>query len=335
MKINFDFNDNVEMHNEFILVPSGSFVGYESNLYGLDYSEIQKYGRDDELLGSINLYNPMKIPDAQIDSEIIFEESRDIAEKLFSNFENSESVKIKRSDLTEYADQLIKLGIKLKSIPYDILLCPLRGALKPTNYLKTMNIIDSFNWLPFTAASSGDYDRVIIKFLKSILEKYTPNADFFNISVIDTAIGGYGVSKLTDILIDLKKEYSVKSNWIVNYFLLYPPNADTHKIDSVTKKNKEDLKFIVNKFEVHNLIVEDWDAAIGLKVNFQENAFEIKNSIAEGRIILIDADTICVVDSNEMSKFVDTLFSSELSEAIQTHPGLTFEKEVWQDYINR
>ena len=66
--------------------------------------------------------------------------------------------------MCKYAEELVKLGISLKSDKYDLLICPLRGALKPTYYLKTMGVIENeVNWLPFTGATSGHYDKGISK----------------------------------------------------------------------------------------------------------------------------------------------------------------------------
>lgn len=335
IKILENLNLEVEYRSELVLMPSGSFSGDPNSIIYNDYNSIQSYGRDYTLTGAIYLYNPMRIPDCEVDSHLIAQDSIQAAEKLVTNFKDSRSAYIKVSEINKYADELIKLGTDLKSRPYDVLVCPLRGALKPTYYLKTMNVIDNeVNWLPFTGASNGNKDALIKEYLKEILNRYSPNNDLFTISVIDTAIGGQGINKLSEIIAKVKSSNFAKSNWIVHFYILHPPPPKTNiqNIESVNYKSKKDLQFVVHRFEVDNLIVEDWEPALGIEINFKGDTLEIKNSIQSGRLFLFNNDSVLVVDSDEMSKYVDVLIASKISEAIETHPGLKFVENVWQDY---
>lgn len=338
MITSLDFNNQIESQNELVIMPSGSFSGSESYITCHDYSEYQTYGRELNLTQAIDLFNPMKIPDIEIKSELVIEESRKAAEKLFELYKGSDATSIETSEVCKYADKIVELGVTLKANKYDVLICPLRGALKPTNYLKTMNVIEKeINWLPFTGASQAHYDNQINNFLEEILDRYTPESELFTVSIVDTAIGGNGSNKLADLINEVRKRYSNNSNWIVNFYLLHYPKepSSISYIASIESKSTDKLKFIVHRFQVDNLIVEDWDSAIGLKVDFKGNSVTIKNSIQEGRIIIMDGDKVCVIDTPEISKYVDVLIASNISDAIRTHPGLTFVKEVWQDYINR
>ena len=240
--------------------------------------------------------------------------------------------------MCKYAEELVKLGISLKSDKYDLLICPLRGALKPTYYLKTMGVIENeVNWLPFTGATSGHYDKLIITYLKEILKWVSPEQDLFTISIIDTAIGGNGSNKLADLFVELKNSFFPNSNWVVKFYLVHYAKepSSINYIESIRSKSSVNLMFNVYRYQVNNLIVEDWDSAIGLNVEFKSNSVIIKNSIQEGRIIIMDSNKIFVVDTPEISHYVDVLIASNISDAIITHPEFTFVKNVWQDYINR
>ncbi len=328
------------MINELVIIPSGSFSGYSSYITCPNYDDYQTFGRDNSLTGAIELYNPMKIPDMTVDSNIVVEESRKYAEKIFNEYKSTDPKVIDIKEVNKYADEIIKLGVSLKSIKYDVLICPLRGALKPTNYLKTMGVVENeINWLIFTGATSEypDYNKLIIKNLKEILERSKPNSELFRISIIDTAIGGNGSNKLADLIKEVKKDYSNTSHWEVRFYLLHYPKyrSSTNKIYSIESKNSSELRFIIERFEVDNLIIEDWEAAIGLNVFLNGNSIRIKNSIQDGRIFLLDKEKVCIVDSTEISHYVDVLIASNISDAIRTHPKLTFVKEVWQDYIDK
>jgi hypothetical protein len=327
-------NWNDQLKSQFIIIPSGSYSGYSQSIASDDLSSLYTYGLDLTLSNVISLYNPMKAPQYQIDQRTVAQDSLQAAGRLLEHFNKGNSAYIKVNDINKYADELIKLAATIKSSQYDMLICPLRGALKPTSYLKTMNAIDTeVQWLPFTGASSGKNDKEIKGYLKQIIGKNLGDKELFTISIIDTAIEGYGINKLTDLLIQLREFFPDSQNWIIRFYIIHPSTANTVRIESVQRKSTSNLQFIVHRSKVDSLLVEDWEPALGINIRFSGSSIEAKNGIQSGRIILKDNDSILVVDSDEMSKYVDVLIASKISEAMATHPDLKYVEDVWQDYI--
>ena len=334
-----DFNEQFDLENEIVLIPSGTFCSDIDYVGGKDDIEYLEYGKDFTLTGAEVLFNPFKIPDIIIESHSKVEESKNVAKKIFEEYHDNETKKIEIQEVRAYAAEIVKLGLSFLHKKFDVLICPLRGALKPTNYLKIMGVIEQdINWLPFTGATSGIYDNTIIKYLKLILQRYNSNSELFTISIIDTAIGGHGTNKLSDLIAEVKKSYFPNSNWVVNFYLLHAPKEGSNSIqfiDSIEMKNTNKLKFIIHRHQVSNLIIEDWESAIGLRVDFKGNNIIIKHSIQEGSIIISDNNKVCVIETPEISNYVDVLVATIISEEMLTHPRLKFVRDVWQEYRSK
>jgi len=279
----------------------------------------------------------MKVPEYEIDATILEQEPVKAASAIVAHYKNQKAKYIKKSDIAVYADKLVELAATIKSKPIDCFVCPLRGALKPVTYLRTMDALGKhIEWLPFTTASSGEHDPELIHYLKTIIHRNLPrNSPTFSMGVIDTAIGGHGINKLTNLLLRCRLSYPMTTEWLIHYFIIHPPNVNARSIDSVKSAHDRGLTFLVDRCEVNDLLVEDWDAALGIEVEYCGDSIQVKNSVTEGRLILSADDSILVVDSPEMSNYVDALIAQVISDAITTHPHLRFVKNVWPGYIFR
>ena len=318
---------------EFVVMPSGSFYQAPPEINTPPHDQMLAYGSTE--LG-FQIYNPFKIPSAEIESDLVDASPIQSLSDFVDQYKTSKKVRlINASDLSKYAESLVEMAIAIKQYPADFFLCPLRGALKPTLQLHKMNIIaDQIEFLPFTRGSSGEFDDIIIKELKKIIYKFDADKQTFQINVIDTADGGYGANKLADLLRIVRRDYN-KGQWLVNFFLLHPCSGDIENIERVASKSNEKIIFNVHRHVVDDLLIEDWDAAIGIKVEHDTGHLIVKNGLTSGRLILVENNSVSLIDSSEMCSYIDVLFANAISDEIKSRPDFQFYRDVYDDYINK
>jgi hypothetical protein len=151
--------------------------------------------------------------------------------------------------------------------------------------------------------------------------------------VIDTAKGGYGINKLTELLVRLRKKCN-SGSWIIRCHLFHAPEADVERIMEASHHSIDGVKFIIKLWEVNHLIVEDWDPSIGLRIEYGKNSFDIKKTSTDGTLRIVDDDFIYVVRSSDISAYVDTLFADAISDEIRTNPEFKHVEDVYHLYLD-
>ena len=331
-EVDGDFNFN-KLNVNLILIPSGTFHINEPTITRSDTSELFTYGSSG--FDSLEVFNPMKRPDSQINSQTLDVAKIEIASQFIEHYKKADTQIINESHIEKYADELVKLGLDMKRRSFDCLICPLRGALKPTLQLKIMNATgDNIDFLPYTQGSSGKRDALIMNELQKIIEKRQNDRDNFRIAILDTAIGGQSANRLAALLTEIRKYHNQK-HWSVTFYLLHPPIANIQNIEKIKSLSNERTTFNVKRYPVDHLLVEDWDPAIGISISYLDDHIELKHSVTTGRLILKGRDKISVIDSSEMANLMDVLIASGVSDAIRTHPLLEYSHDVWPEYIYR
>jgi hypothetical protein len=316
----------------FVIMPSGSFYIPHPNIYAPSAAQICSYGSSN--LGmQAQIYNPMKIPSVQVVSDLVDKSPIKSLSQFVDCYKKSEVNQINASDLATYAESLVEMAISIKQYPADCFICPLRGAFKPALQLQKMNVMGQMEFLPFTRGSSGEFDDLILPAVRDIIKRHYAGERIFRINIIDTAKGGQGAKKLANLLRIVRSEYKTTDLWLINFFLLHPPSADVANIETAALGSNEEITFHVHRHVVDDLLIEDWDAAIGVRVEYGVNYISIKNSLTSGRLILVENDSVSLVDSPEMCQYIDVLIANALSAEIVTHPDLQFYRNVYEDYF--
>lgn len=106
----------------------------------------------------------------------------------------------------------------------------------------------------------------------------------------------------------------------------------------IIKHNKlPSVEFNVELWPVEDLLVEDWNEAIGLSVEFGSGQkLVIKKCSTEGKFLFRDNQKrIQVIESPELNKYFDVRLGQAISDDILSDPMFEFREEVWKRYLDR
>jgi hypothetical protein len=279
----------------------------------------------------IELCNPMQ--SRIVEAVVVQEVKPKFFDSLRNNMDRVPVIQVR--ELYSYAEMLLEIGRELARQNYDIVIIPLRGGLKPWLQL---DVLREFRqpplWLPYTAGSQGKFDDQIMHVLYEGFKTKESTASL-RFAVVDTAISGHGSAHLAEILNTFHSQDN-KRQWSCDFHLLHARNRTPTETARI-KPSHDNLKFSVILWPVEHLLVEDWNEAIGLVVNWEGNQrVVIKQCATEGQLLLRRLDgSGQLIESAEMHAYLDVLLGDALSEYVQTDPALEYQRDVWQRYVNR
>lgn len=308
--------------------PSGEFRRVE---YG--FSGSQSVGYSD-----YPVFNPAVLDNYRGSYEAIPIESK--AFNWLSDCQSNSRWQVAQSAIDEYADVAVRLTENLQAVPSDCRLGPLRGAARPCLLTEIMSQGSaSFDFFNFQQGSAGTRDSEIRYELLDVLEKRDPQAETYRIQIVDTAIGGQGINKLVDLLNDIHEEHSSfrNQNWMLDINLLHPTNGrqDIANINRVQRYQTSNLNIDLKRYPVADLVVEDWDEAIGFTLEREGQRFIAKPSIHPGRFLLKKQGCMYVVDSADLSRTFDELFSEAITTSLLSDPNRELVRVVWDEYQSK
>ncbi len=304
-----------EIAIKFELIPSGVFAQCAVPIVSPTPEEVKTYYIRNPLFSSKDL-----------DSEKLIDQvSPNEAKEFFEHYVKKDVRRINIPSIDNYADQLTKLGLSQNIRNAELILCPLRGGLKPGLHLELLSGIKNIKALPYTQGSSGKYDDAILSYLKDVIHEYNPKT----IAIVDTAQGGQGSNHLAKLLIKFKTEFKASYTELI-FHLLHTSDANLANINSLNKHSTSSVKISLSLYPVDNLLFEDWDLALGIKVDFDKESYDIKRSERSGKIIICSNINIQVIESNDLSVLTDRLLAKSLSESIESNPELYY---LWDDPI--
>ena len=121
--------------------------------------------------------------------------------------------------------------------------------------------------------------------------------------------------------------------WFLAVHLLHDENFNHGKVNEIIQFNKSDFLIYLKCHLVDSLIIEDWDAALGLSIEYKDKYVLIKPSVRDGKFLFRDNDSIKLIDSNNIQFSLDRLFSQVITDDFKTHPDYLFTgKIVWDEY---
>lgn len=323
----------IDLQYNHALIPSGIFVQNCQQYCATPQPPITLKDAESPFSNiNIQLCNPM--PVRPVDA-VIVEEIQPRFATAFQNELHRVPI-IGMQELYTYAEQLLEIGRILASRPYDCIVIPLRGGLKPWLQLDVLREFrQSPLWLPFTAGSQGKNDEQVLHILEQGLAKHA-GASELRIAVIDTAISGDGSLHLAGLL-SQRQLIDRGQRWNCDFHLLHAKQRFPKKSNLIRELSNEHLEFSVVTWPVDHLLVENWNEAIGLEVHWDGTTQAvIRNSSTEGRLLLKQIDgSIQLIESPELHHYVDLLFGDAVSEHVRHDASLVYQGDVWQRYIAR
>lgn len=317
-------------------IPSGSFTQVSQfDHYGIQARSLLSYQEESSPLRTpainIEICNPMPTVSANYQITDIIEPTNT---DTFLSF-NPTIPLIDEPAIDAYAAQLKKLAVKLQEKRYDKLIVPLRGGLKPAMQLDVLcDYQMPILWLPYTAGSQGRLDQQVKECLQSELV-IGPDCQPTRLAILDTAIGGHGSEHLAKLIAETATS---KCNWKVDFHLLYAQSRYPQLCGQITKQNRlPTVEFNVELWPVEDLLVEDWNEAIGLSVELGSGQqLVIKKCSTEGKFLYRDNQKrIQVIESPELNKYFDVRLGQAISDDILSDPMFVFREEVWKRYLHR
>jgi hypothetical protein len=83
---------------------------------------------------------------------------------------------------------------------------------------------------------------------------------------------------------------------------------------------------------VDNLVIEDWDAGIGLSVGGKDADLELKVLKTPGQVAVRDRDAVTIVASDDVSNVMTHRLIDAFNEAMLCDDDLEFIRNVVEEY---
>jgi len=244
---------------------------------------------------------------------------------------------VRRSDLLDYGDVIPEVRKTMDAYRYHAVIVPYRGALKPWLQLSVLaQHADKVIELPFTRASQRDpyNDERLRWYLAEGIAPFSEEPEL-RLAVVDTGVGGNSSVTMADLLRELHRR-DRRRRWYVHLHLIH--KRGEYPEGSWTLPKYCGDGFHINPFpwSVNDLIVEDWNAAIGLEAVWDDGTKAVVDEAsAEVTILMIEHDKVMVVESPVLHHFLDGQLGQAVSDAVVTHPEMPhFIGDVWAQYID-
>lgn len=211
-----------------------------------------------------------------------------------------------------YAEGLQKAGDEIKLLKPDVVLIPLRGAVRPWSHLQIYCDLDvaASCVFPFTGVQKKS-DETKDFILRSLIVHQ--DKDAVEIVCIDAAEGGFGSRALLDILEELHKAQGETQIWKISLFLFVPEEKEhaAWKHEHEGRSNGETFFVDVKLLPLSKVIGEDIEGAMIEPQNFgkfQEAKFEFDG-------------TIYRIETAELPAVIDQRITYALHDLLRTEPG--------------
>jgi hypothetical protein len=251
---------------------------------------------------------------------------------------SKESPLIEKTELDAYGQTCIQLAKDLASAGSDLRLGPLRGAARPCLLMDVMaSGSGDFTFFNFKEGSNGKNKGRVIAEMLPILRQFDPQKPAYRIQVVDTAVGGQGINALTKYLWSLKEQHRDfrKQKWELDYRIIHATDARTNVENIMRAKGRARpglFEIQLQRYAVPDLVVEDYEGALGLEITRGGGKFLVKQSYKPGRFVIKSDDGLRLVESKALVVTFDELFSNSITEEMTTSPDLKQVGVVWNEY---
>jgi hypothetical protein len=310
------------------IIPSGMFIAAVPPVPG-SYGELA----GDGCVSSAVVYNPMPHPNRVAE----YIETTMPAGKIDERLRDSRL--ITDEELAAYGETLLKIATSMqRAEPPDLVVAPLRGALKPSLLLKVVGGLDCFEYLPFQNRKGLARRKAMRRELAVILRRRSPDRETFRVLVVDTAIGGHGAQDLKEMIVQALGDADLPHSLDVTFHLLHDSaraKAEAvARIDDISRHNTGGVKFKVHRYSVPSLIVEDWESALGIDLRLEGERFIVKPASTAGVFYLRSAGgEVRELYTSDLSQLLLQKMGEFTSDAIRTDPRFKQAGEVWMSHV--
>jgi hypothetical protein len=284
------------------------------------------------------IFNPGVLDHLRCSYEVNADESR--VANWVNTSTGDKKWEINADHIDSYADTAVKLAAAVTATGAACRLAPLRGAARPCMLVEVMshgNI--EFEFFNFRQGSLRQRDAEIRSELMAILQRKDLGQELYTIQIVDTAIGGQGIVALVDLLKNLHDRQAGFSNqsWIIDIHLLHPSNGheNVNRMDSVIRRTSDRFQVIMNRYPVPDLIVEDYDEALGFTLEREGSTYVAKPSVVAGRFLLKKDGVLHLIESEDLSRTFDEFMCEAVTNSLLTDPNRALVSVVWQDYVSK
>jgi hypothetical protein len=248
--------------------------------------------------------------------------------------------KTAESDFFDYGARMIQLADHLNGAKPDCSLGPLRGASKPCVLAEVMTkgavTYDFFN---FRANSDAANHPRIRADLEEIIRLRDPEENDYRINITDVVRGGQGINNLIGFLKEIKSapRYQ-KQRWILDLNLIHDSSPNTHldRINSVQSGHLPGaFEINLQRYQVPNLIVEDYDEALAVELFFDGRYHRFKPCTLPGQFLYRVGDDLRLIETEDCYKTFEVLYSTAITQGLLTSPDHAQAGYVWNEYQNK
>lgn len=233
---------------------------------------------------------------------------------------------LNREEVRDYSNSIIGLAKQFQESPYQITLCPLRGSRMPTVQVATMcSSVSGFRAFDFSYGAQSLNDDRIVNDLCEILDPWR-DAGGTKIAVLDTAKGGYGSSKLADLL-DSKVFPKLGCQHEVTFHLMHESERRPEKADEIWQHSG----FSVNLHPVKSLLFEDEDRLLGYKTIREGEGSRIHPLESPGRIGVRGESSLDVYTAKSLDQAAIGIVGMEIRNVLDERADVKLvEPNYWQ-----
>ncbi len=261
--------------------------------------------------------------------EISFEKPRDLRAR------HGEIVEVSQADLDSYADMITRVRAEFSVHPFDAIIVPLCGALRPASLLLPMGNFDlTMLPIPFTRGSSGLYDAQIINVLGEQLRPFY-NRDPLSLGILDTGIGGQSLIHMITLLRRLHDEATPHNEWSVHCNIIISSDNSTYLDKTNAVKASKSERFLITRrvFPTARIVAEDASAAIPYKVDWRNSSAGYIEPVSKsGALVVRHPDRLEVYPAQDIGRSLDRQLAEVTTRSLRDDN--VFVGDIWEPGMN-
>lgn len=322
------------------LFPSGSFVRtggpLPSPVYGRA-SDVRAYSEQTLEPDAFVTCNPWRPDEERRSVKLIDEVESHSAGELIAEYRQHDVRVVTDGDMQSYVESLLAVQQGIERHKTDVIILPFRGSWFPFQFLNAMSNVPFVHVpIPFTGGANGNQIDEVRAELACRLSKVAANVgrDQLHVVVLDAAISGHSAVAMARVLDRIESP-----RMRVAFHLLHAGEAPRELRRQNVLRGSGRHVLSVQYYQVTNLIVEDWDPAIGLGLEFEGGTVGMKPCVEKGRVIV---DTrgrdgsggVQVLESPDLAGMVTDLVANHFQEYVETSSEYKLNAVVW-DLLER
>jgi hypothetical protein len=322
-------------YNEFVLQPSGVFLlPNDRRTVAGSFGNVFTQVDEDAAPKTVQLCNPF--PTRAIDFTASAISDREADELLSADADKRNDLRVvSETQLIEFSQAVLAIGKAIAERKPSRIVSPLRGGLKPA--LQLLALLPEYNgrveYIPYCGGSQGFFDDEVVPILRHAI-KASETGGVTSLAVVDTAISGDGAAYLGKLMQSAAQAENVPLTK-VHFHLMHARNRLPARVSALNALSNSRIKLSYELHGVDSLVVEDWNAALGLERTFDGVKYSIKPTAEDGKVLVRRLKDIVLIDSPELSKWVDREIGGWIDATIRTDPYARLIHPLWSEYRYR